>query len=68
MSTATKPTVEQEHNYIKTGGVNCPFCTSQDINAGDREADGDTIIQDVACESCGKRWRDVFTLTRVMAA
>jgi len=54
---------EQKEDYISTGGLHCPFCSSSNISAGvwEGEAEG----QKVDCEDCGKRWWDIYKLVDI---
>ena len=50
--------------YIKNGGVRCPFCKSDDIRTvGSLESCGINAFQSVACNCCGKNWTDEYTFT-----
>ena len=54
---------EQKEDYIREGGVHCPFCTSSNITAGVFE--GEPMGQKVECEDCHKKWYDVYKLVDV---
>jgi hypothetical protein len=54
-----------KEEYLKTGGVICPFCKSQDIEGGAVEINEGTAQQDVACISCDGAWRDIYRLEAV---
>lgn len=43
----------------------CPFCKSDDISAGEFDADTKTGTCTVECSSCGKSWVDIYTLADV---
>jgi len=50
--------------YLETGGMICPYCKCEDICAMEApNMSGSTCHQKVECTSCGKRWKDEFTLT-----
>jgi hypothetical protein len=51
--------------YLKERGSTCPYCGSQDIDAGKLEADGDYAWCITTCNTCHKSWEDIFTLTDV---
>lgn len=53
-----------KEKYIKNP-VFCPRCESSAIHSGPIEANGKTAWAEVACEWCGERWKDIFTLTDV---
>jgi len=49
--------------YIKTGGNNCPFCKSDEIESESQvQVDSTSAWQDVECKSCGRHWQDVYNL------
>jgi transposase-like protein len=52
--------------YVAQGGGKCPFCRSGDLEGGSQDADGPTIVQDIKCLACGRRWYDVYRLAAVM--
>ncbi|MDR3638632.1 MAG: hypothetical protein P4L84_32805 [Isosphaeraceae bacterium] len=60
---ALTPAIVKE--YVEGGGTRCPYCHSEDIEAGPLEADGDSASGTVECLACGKQWREVFTLSAV---
>jgi hypothetical protein len=51
--------------YVASGGARCPYCGSDEIEAGPVEADGDSATGPVECHDCGEEWRDVFLLGAV---
>jgi len=63
MKTETLSEKELSKKYLESGGNYCPFCDSKFIEAGQSEADGNMIFQDVSCPDCEKRWVDQYTLT-----
>ena len=50
--------------YVKKGGISCPYCGCEDVFGGFLEVDAGTASQEVICNGCEKRWRDIYTLTR----
>ncbi len=52
--------------YLKTGGVFCPFCKSHDIEGSSVEINEGTAQQDVSCVSCGGAWQDGYRLVTVI--
>ncbi len=61
--TSDNPEVNKSYYVCKKGKV-CPFCRSTDIlTLSDLKIKGIKVYQDVACDDCGKTWRDVYTLT-----
>ncbi|MFZ4438053.1 MAG: hypothetical protein ACOYOS_06460 [Syntrophales bacterium] len=56
-------TREQKREYIKTGGVRCPYCGSSQIDVEKTEI-SETAYQECRCW-CGKSWTDRYTLTGI---
>jgi len=52
--------------YIRSGGVKCPYCGSENIEADVINVDGKEGWSDVYCHSCANSWRDVYTLTDII--
>jgi ribosomal protein S27AE len=61
-------TDERRQNYIKTGGVECPYCGSGDITAMDSDYFGSQQSTRVLCNKCGLYWFDIYTLTDIQEA
>jgi hypothetical protein len=57
-----KLTKEQIQDYIDGGGNRCPFCGSDNIEGGDREADGGIVSWSVLCLDCSAYWHDLYKL------
>ena len=49
------------HDYLKRGGVFCPFCYSDDIDWGPVEVDS-VVWQSASCYACHEEWSDVYFL------
>jgi hypothetical protein len=47
------------NSSIENKGVLCPFCESDDIEAGPADAD-ELLTQQVRCKACTKQWRDYY--------
>jgi len=60
-------TKDQATEYLKTGGVHCPYCKSHNIEGGSFEYDASFIWQKIKCYDCGKNWIDVHDLTSVQS-
>jgi len=58
-------TVEQVTEYVKHGGISCPYCGSRNIEAQALEADAGGAYQRVECLSCDANWTDGYTLDHV---
>ncbi len=58
---------EQRQAYLESEGTRCPFCDSEELDGEPVTSaafyDGYESI--VKCESCGKAWKDIYTLTDV---
>jgi hypothetical protein len=60
-----KLTQEQVDDYVSSGGMECPFCESEDIAGGDREMDYGVTTQTVVCHNCNEQWSDIYTMTGI---
>ena len=59
-------TPEQKQKYFETGGGQCPFCRSKEIEGtGDMETDSDWMTNRIECLTCGKTWDDIYTLSDI---
>lgn len=57
---------QRETDYLKHGGAKCPYCESNDIEAGHMEwTSSGSAFQEVNCNDCGKEWKDLYNLTSV---
>jgi len=52
-----------ESQYIRSKGVKCPHCGSNNIHDGDIEHDGDSCTLGMHCDDCGGEWEEIYTLT-----
>lgn len=53
----------KQEEYIKAKGNKCPACGSGSIDGwGHPDYDGDSMTQDVACNTCGATWKDNYRL------
>jgi len=59
-----KFTKKQKKEYLKDPH-HCPYCKSDNISAGELEADGFQAWSNVVCNNCKKEWTDIYTLTDV---
>lgn len=64
-TTSDELTPAMVRRYIDSEGSCCPYCGSDEIEAGPVEADADSSSGDVMCNACGKQWRDVYTLSAI---
>lgn len=53
--------MKREAEYLKNGGVKCPYCQSKNISSGNIDWDEPLTIK-VSCDNCEKTWRDVYRL------
>jgi len=60
-----KLTKEQRAEYIKNGGLRCPFCNSENIEGLSAEFDAGYVSQDIICNICHSDWTDIYSLTDV---
>tara|TARA_Y100000034_G_scaffold127663_1_gene180914 strand:- start:1019 stop:1420 length:402 start_codon:yes stop_codon:yes gene_type:complete len=60
-------TEQEKKEYMDYFGGQCPKseCKSKDIHGGHIEMDGSTAWAVVRCDTCGYKWKDVFTLSGV---
>jgi len=57
-------TDEQRAAYVESP-FHCPFCGSTNILAGDSEADGRNVYQNVDCQNCGSYWTEEYTISGI---
>jgi len=51
--------------YIRKGGVTCPYCGSYDLQGGFVEIDQGTAKQPMTCLACSKSWHDYYELVEL---
>ena len=52
------------NEYRDIGGTCCPYCGSEDIEGTDSiQISGGIAWGSIICNSCGKTWNDIYTLT-----
>ena len=49
-----------DKEYIEEGGSRCPYCYSTNLNKDNW--DGNTFVEEVFCNECGKGWFDCYSL------
>jgi len=59
-----KLTVKKKRSYLRHGSC-CPYCGSISITGESVDIDGTGAWQEVDCQECGRRWRDVYRLADV---
>lgn len=55
---------EQKKEYLENS-YKCPYCNSYSIQAMQMGVDGNITWYAVYCESCHRRWTDVYKLVDV---
>jgi hypothetical protein len=58
---------KQKKAYVKSGGVRCPYCQSQDIEAGKGVFDTGIAWLTVTCNACQEQWHEIFHLKTIHA-
>ena len=61
----SKLTEKQKAEYLKAGGVCCPYCGSGDICGSHVEIEYACCFQNIRCSTCGKEWTDIYKLVNV---
>ena len=58
-------TPTQKQAYLACQGTACPYCGSHDItpDPGSNEWLELEFSRCVACDSCGREWRDIYSLS-----
>lgn len=55
-------------DYIRRGGVRCPFCGHEDIQGDSVNIEAGEAWQEVWCGRCERVWHDVYRLALVVHA
>jgi transposase-like protein len=58
-------TPEKRADYIHHEYNHCPYCHSDNLDSGNRNGDGNTMAVAIHCDSCGRDWTDIYTLTGI---
>ena len=59
-----KFTKAQKKKYIENPNI-CPYCKSEDISGENFEAGYNQAWREIECNSCGKEWMEIFTMTDI---
>ena len=51
--------------YIKSKGLNCPYCGAESIQGGFVQVEAGEASQEMSCTECEATWRDVYELVAV---
>lgn len=57
----------QVGDYIESGGANCPWCESDQIEGGSIEVDGEIASQNMTCNACDEKWVDNLRRSSIYA-
>jgi len=59
---------EKRKKYLEKKGVICPYCESDHISANRYEIgiDNENVFVVCSCESCDKKWKDVYEMVDVV--
>ncbi len=49
--------------YVEAGGLQCPYCKSDDIAGQSFDGEGRHVWSVIHCNECGADWMDIYTLT-----
>jgi len=58
-------TEAQKAQYVKDGGLRCPFCGGDNVGGDSVDVQAGRAAQEVGCDDCGAEWCDVYTLTGI---
>ena len=57
---------EQKREYIRSGGVICPYCKQPDqVDSDAVHLENDDFVAEVRCHRCNKTWRDIYEIVDV---
>ena len=59
------PTKEAKERYVRSGGVRCPLCGSNQIEGGPFECEPGVVWQGIHCLVCEGDWIDVSRLVDI---
>lgn len=60
-----KLTQEQVDDYVSGGGIECPFCKSENIIGGDTDINDGITTQPLVCHNCDEMWTDIYKMTGI---
>lgn len=58
-------TQEQANNYLRNGGVECPYCGSENIQGVNRDMVGGCYFIDMECDDCNHQWTEGYQLFEI---
>ena len=56
----------QERAYLKTRGLKCPCCRSENLEPLSNDSDDDWHTQNVMCHDCLAEWTDLYTMKGIL--
>lgn len=54
--------VMTDEEYVETGGLQCPYCRSDEIAGQSFDGEGRHVWSEVHCNECKADWVDIYTL------
>jgi hypothetical protein len=51
-----------DKQYVKSGGLKCPFCRSAEVTTDSQDLDGPDFSTKDHCEACGQEWLSIYAL------
>lgn len=58
--------MKYKKEYLKAGGIFCPFCKCTDIIGGPVEIEEGWALQEMTCSECHGVWQDQYKLKAVV--
>jgi hypothetical protein len=58
-------TQKQANEYLRNGGIKCPYCGSEDIQTTDRDMQAGSVFLEMICDSCNHRWTEGYQLVEI---
>jgi transposase-like protein len=52
-----------QEKYVASGGLDCPYCGSSDIEGDEVDIGVGWASQGIVCKSCGQEWFDQYKLS-----
>lgn len=60
--------IESIKAYVSTGGIHCPYCKAKETvsTVGAPESNEGYFELSARCDSCDKKWTEVYTLSTIV--
>ena len=58
-------TQKQANEYLRQGGIRCPYCESEDIQSTDRDMQSGVIFVSMTCDDCQHDWTEGYALVEI---